>query len=190
MPRAGLTPAVVVAEAAALADEVGYDQVTLAALAARFDVAVPSLYKHVGGLDAVRRGVAVLGIQELGRALDAALASVGDPPGPRLQALAGAYRAFAVAHPGRYAATVRAAAPDDPEHGAASGAVLTTVLAVLAERGLTGDDAIDAARALRAALHGFVALEAAGGFGLPLDVDRSFARMVGALDRGLSKRPA
>jgi catechol 2,3-dioxygenase-like lactoylglutathione lyase family enzyme len=67
---------------------------------------------------------------------------------------------------------------------AASEAVLGTVLAVLAERGLTGEDAIDATRALRAALHGFVALEAAGGFGMPQDVGRSFARLVAGLDRG------
>ncbi|MFM9878424.1 MAG: TetR-like C-terminal domain-containing protein [Rhodoglobus sp.] len=44
--------------------------------------------------------------------------------------------------------------------------------------GLTGDDEIDAIRSLRSALHGFVALEAAGGFGLPLDVDRSYTRLV------------
>ena len=47
--------------------------------------------------------------------------------------------------------------------------------------GLVGDDEIDAIRTLRSGLHGFVALEAAGGFGLPLDVDRSFERLVDAL---------
>jgi AcrR family transcriptional regulator len=186
MPRAGLTPASVITEAASLADEVGYDRLTLAALAARLGVAVPSLYKHVDGLDAVRRGVAVLAVRELGAALDAGLAGAeGGDPGARLRALAHAYRAFARAHPGRYAATVRAAAPDDREHAAASDAVLRTVIAVLAERGLRGDDAIDATRALRAALHGFVSLEAAGGFGLPRDVPRSFDRMADWLDRGL-----
>ena len=47
---------------------------------------------------------------------------------------------------------------------------------------LSDDEAIDATRALRAALHGFVTLEAVGGFGLPRDVDRSFARLVQILD--------
>ena len=45
--------------------------------------------------------------------------------------------------------------------------------------------AIDAARALRSALHGFVDLENHGGFGLPVDVDRSFERLVSALERDL-----
>jgi AcrR family transcriptional regulator len=186
VPRAGLNPALVVDEAARLADEIGLERLTLAALAARFGVAVPSLYKHVGGLDAVRRGVAIRGVRDLGEALDAALAAAPGTPSARLRALAVSYRGFARAHPGRYAASVRAAAPDDAEHVAASNVVLRLVLDVLGERGLGGDDAIDAARGLRAALHGFVALESAGGFGLPRDVDRSFERLVDVLDAGLT----
>jgi AcrR family transcriptional regulator len=188
VPRAGLTPARVVAAGADLADEIGYEQVTLAAIASRFGVAVPSLYKHVGGLEAVRRGIAVLAVRELGDALARGLAAAGsDDPGARLRAIAAAYRAYARTHPGRYAATVRAATPGDREHTAASDAVLQSVLGVLAERGLEGDEAVDATRGLRAALHGFVALEMAGGFGLPRDVERSYAALIETIDRGLPR---
>jgi hypothetical protein len=38
---------------------------------------------------------------------------------------------------------------------------------------------------VRSALHGFVALETGGGFGIPVDLDESFDRMVAALARGL-----
>jgi AcrR family transcriptional regulator len=182
VPRAGLTPDVVVAEAARVADASGYDRLTLAAVAQRFGVAVPSLYKHVAGLDALRREVAIRGIRELGDALAVAVREGGDEG---LTAIAHAYRAYARSHPGRYAATLRAPAPDDSEAGAASRAVLDTVFSVLSGYGLTGADAIDATRALRAALHGFVQLEAVGGFGMPHDVDRSFARLVELLDTAL-----
>jgi hypothetical protein len=57
------------------------------------------------------------------------------------------------------------------------------VIDVLRAWGLDGDEAVHATRVLRAALHGFVTLEADGGFGLPTDVDESFQRMVGALVR-------
>jgi hypothetical protein len=59
--------------------------------------------------------------------------------------------------------------------------------AVLAGYGLEGDDAIHAARAVRAALHGFAMLESGGGFGIKLDLDESFARLVDLLDGGLAR---
>ena len=181
MPRAGLSPEVVVAEAARICDDSGFDRLTLAAVAQRFGVAVPSLYKHIAGLDALRREVALRGIRDLGGTLAAAVADGGG-----LTEIAHAYRGYARAHPGRYAATLRAPDPEDAEAGAATQPVLDTVLGVMGGYGLKGPDAIDATRALRAALHGFVELEMVGGFGLPQDVDRSFERLVEFLDTAFS----
>jgi AcrR family transcriptional regulator len=188
VPRAGLSPAAVVAAAADLADAHGLDAVTLAAVAGAVGVRTPSLYNHVGGLDDVRRGVALAALRELDDALrDAAVGRAGDDA---LVALAHAYRAYAREHPGRYAATQRAPAADDPDLSAAGARAVDALLAVLRGYGLDGDDAIHAARGVRSALHGFVALEAGGGFGIPVDLDESFDRMVAALARGLRDRPA
>lgn len=187
MPRAGLSPAAVVAAAADLADANGLDAVTLAAVAGAVGVRTPSLYNHVGGLDDVRRGVALTALRELGDALrDAAVGRAGDDA---LVALAHAYRAYAREHPGRYAATERAPAAADEELATAGARAVDALLAVLRGYGLDSDDAIHAARAVRSALHGFVALEAGGGFGIPVGVDESFDRMVAALARGLRERP-
>jgi AcrR family transcriptional regulator len=188
MPRVGLTPQRVVEEAGAVADAGGLDRLTLAAVAERFGVAIPSLYKHVDGLDGLRRDLAVLAVRELTAALSRA--AVGRAGRDALHGIAGAYRVYATAHPGRYAATVRAPAPGDAEHQAAAEDGLAVFRAVLAGYGITGPDAIDAIRGLRAALHGFVALEAAGGFGLPQSVDASYHRLVDALDAALSAWPA
>jgi len=187
--RAGLTSATVVGEAARLADDVGWDRLTLAGLADRFGVAVPSLYKHVDGLGALRREVAASSVREFGDALATAIA--GATKREAFRAMAYAFRGYARAHPGRYASTVRAPDPDDEEALAASAEVLETVARVMAGYGLEGTDAIDATRAVRSALHGFLSLEAAGGFGIPQDVDRSFERMVDLLDAAVrSWRPA
>jgi AcrR family transcriptional regulator len=180
VPRAGLSHPVVVAAAAELADEVGFEQLTLAGLAARLGVRLPSLYKHINSVDGLRRDVAVLATGELGEAM--AAAAVGRAGADALRAVAAAYRGYGQRHPGRYAATVRAPAKDDAEHTAAAASVLRVVLAVLAGYRLTGDDAVDAARALRAGLHGFVTLEAGGGFGMPADVDRSYPRLIDGFD--------
>ena len=180
MPRPGLTPHGVVGEAARVADDVGLDRLTLAAVAQRLGVAVPSLYKHVPGLDELHRRLAVTALRELGGALSNA--AVGRARGDALRAMADAYRDYAQRHPGRYAATLRAPALGDDEHVAAAENGLGVVYGVLAGYGLTGPDAVDATRCLRSALHGFVALQSAGGFEMPQDVDRSFARLVGILD--------
>lgn len=52
---------------------------------------------------------------------------------------------------------------------------------VLRGYGLSGDDTIEATRALRALPHGFVTLQSTGGVGYPVDVDHSFRRAVTAL---------
>lgn len=188
MPRAGLSRARVVDEALSVADEVGFDRLSLAAIADRTGVRQPSLYKHIESLEGLRRDVAVRALQELGDALGSA---VGErTAGDGLRAMAGAYRSYARAHSGRYAATVRAPLPGDEVHAAAAAAVLRVVNGVLTGYRLEGDDAVDAARTLRAALHGFVVLDAAGGFGLPRHVDRSFDRLVTALDAALSDWPS
>ena len=186
MPRAGLSAPAVVAAACDLADAEGLDALTLARLAGSVGVRTPSLYNHVAGLEDVRRRVALRGLAELTEALrDAALGRAG---GEALVAMARAYRDYARRHPGRYAATQRAPAASDRELAAAGGAAVGVLLAVLRGYGLEDDDAIHAARAVRSALHGFVTLEAAGGFGLDVDIDASFERMVGALARGLADR--
>ena len=187
MPRAGLSTAAVVAAAADIADAEGLDRLTLARVAAAAGVRTPSLYNHVESLDDVRRRVALLALRDLADALrDAAVGRAGDDA---LVAMADAYRAYARRHPGRYAATQRAPAEGDEEMRAAAKGAVDVVLAILRGYGLEGDDAIHAARAVRSALHGFVALETGGGFGIPVDLDESYERMVRALARGLRDAP-
>lgn len=57
--------------------------------------------------------------------------------------------------------------------------------AVLRGYGLADEQILHAARALRSAIHGFVSLEAAGGFGMPYDLGESFSRLIQMLHQGL-----
>jgi AcrR family transcriptional regulator len=173
-----------VAAAAELADEVGPDQLTMAALADRLGVRQPSMYKHVASLDALRQLIAKQGMAEAGEALGRA--AIGLARDDALIAMAHAWRAWARDHPGRYQLAERAPAPGEAEHQAASDRFVAVIAAVMAGYGIYGDDAIDAIRVFRSALHGFVSLEANGGFGIPVSVDRSFDRLVHALVRAMS----
>jgi AcrR family transcriptional regulator len=184
VPRAGLNTDRVVAAAAELADEAGPAQLTLAALAARLGVRQPSLYKHVASLDSLRQLIAMRGKAEAGDVLGRA--AIGLPRDDALVAMAHAWRAWARDHPGRYQIAERAPAPGDAGHQAVSDRFVAVIAAVMAGYGLHGDDAIDAIRVFRSALHGFISLEANDGFGMPVSVDRSFDRLVQALVRAMS----
>lgn len=179
MARAGLTEDRVVTEAERIADEVGLSQLTLAALAGNLGVRQPSLYKHIDGMDALHRSIALRAKRELTHVLGRA--AVGRARGDAIRAIADAYRTWAVEHPGRYAATTRAPIPGDAEDEAAANAVVNVVLDVLAGYHLSGDSAIDATRTMRSALHGFVSLETNDGFGLPVSLDGSYAFLVDSL---------
>jgi len=181
--RAGLTPDLVVDAAAVLADENGIAGLSFAALADRLGVKVPSLYKHVASLDAVRQAISVRAKNELADAVGAA--AIGRSRSEALVALANAYRSWAGAHPGRYETTLRAADPTDADDVRASTRLVDVIFATLAGYDLSEQARIDATRSLRASLHGFVAIEAGGGFMLPMDVDSSFGAMVAGLDRAL-----
>jgi AcrR family transcriptional regulator len=176
MPRAGLTEDRVVAEAEQMADEDGLGQLSLTALAGRLGVRQPSIYKHIDSLAGLRRSISVRAKAELGDVL--ARAAVGRSGADAIRSMSRAYRTWALAHPGRYEAAQVAPAPGDADDEAASLAVVRICADVLAGYQLYGDDAIDAIRALRSTLHGFVALESGGGFGLPVDIDRSFEHLI------------
>jgi AcrR family transcriptional regulator len=66
VPRTGLTSDEIVAEAAQLSDEIGYDALTMGLLAERLHMRAPSLYKHVESLADLQHRIATLAMTELG----------------------------------------------------------------------------------------------------------------------------
>ena len=182
--RVGIDRDAVVRAAAKIADDEGWDALTLARVAGKLRVRSPSLYNHVGGLEALRRELKLLVMRELNTALTRA--TIGKSRDDAVRALAVAYRAFVKRHPGTYAATMVAAPKNDPAVEAAAGHIVETFLSVLSGYGLDRREGIHAIRAMRSAVHGFAALEIAGGFGIPLDVDKSFDWLVSSLLKGLS----
>jgi AcrR family transcriptional regulator len=178
VPRRGQDRAAVVAAAAALADVDGLGALGLARLAADPGVRPPTLHHHVGSLPELRRELALRGPRELLPLLGRAAAGrAGDAA---VEAVAQAYRAYARAHPGVHAAARRAPAAGDAEWNALGAELVGVVVAALAGYGLAGEDALHAVRAFRSVVDGFVGLETGGGFGLALDADESFRRLLSA----------
>ena len=106
-----------------------------------------------------------------------------------LSEVAHAYRAFAHQHPGLYAMLHTTPGPgEDPELFTAFAALVPDLAAVLTRLGLPDREAVPLIRTLRSALHGFVSLEASGGFGLPDGVGESFETLIDVIVSGMLAR--
>lgn len=173
--KVGVSHDQVVDAAAAIADRDGLAAVTLAAVAEAVGVRSPSLYSHVDGLDGLRRDLFVRASRLLAEQFAEAVRENDDDPHAALRAIAYAYRDFARARPGLYAALLPAPrVEDDPEAAAAAFEAVRVIASVLDQLGTGADRHIHLIRALRAMLHGFADLELRGGFGLTEPVDESF----------------
>lgn len=187
MTRAALNPAAVVAEAALLADEDGFDAVTLSAVARRLGVRTPSLYSHVRDREALLDGVTGLALAELAARIGEAVA--GRAGRDALDGFASAHRAYALAAPGRWQALQRRAGEDVVRSGAAREVVALTG-AVLRGYPIPADEHVHVIRLLGSTINGYLALERSGNFDHsepPPDV--SWPRIVDALDALLHAWP-
>lgn len=186
MARAGITPELLARTAAELADEEGFHQLTVSAVARRLGVRDPSLYAHIRNARELKTRVALLALEEMADAAAAALA--GRAGRDALVAFADAYRHYARSHPGRYAASRFDLGAAWAEHGAAPRhAALTRAL--LRGYDLREPDETDAVRLLGSTFHGYVSLEAAGGFGhTPRTADASWEWILDTLDAALRGR--
>ncbi|QFG19848.1 TetR/AcrR family transcriptional regulator [Actinomadura sp. WMMB 499] len=190
MPRAGVTAERLTRAAADMADRTGLDSVTATALARHFGVTAASLYSHVKGIDDLRARLAALALDELADRVAAALA--GRAGKDALTAFANAYRDYAKAHPGRYAAAQIRLAPHTATPDVVTAGRRHTELtrAILRGYGVPDDEQTPAVRLLASTFHGYVTLEAAGGFAHTGDVDTSWSRVLDALDTALTHWPA
>ncbi|MCF6524186.1 TetR/AcrR family transcriptional regulator [Streptomyces sp. JJ36] len=187
MARVGLTTERLTQAGAELADEAGFDQVTVSALARRFGVKVASLYSHVKNSQDLRTRIALLALEELAdRAADAVAGRAGRDA---LTAFAHVYRDYAREHPGRYAA---ARTRLDPETAAASAGPRHAQLtrAILRGYDLPEREQTHAVRLLGSVFHGYVSLELGGGFAHSApDPEESWSRVLDALDSLLRNWP-
>jgi len=180
MPRAGITPDRVTAVGAELADEIGFEHVTVAEVARRLGVRTASLYSHVASTGDLSERISLLALEELAdRATDAA---AGRARAEAIAALADAYRGYAREHPGRFTATLvtldaaTAAASAGPRHARLMEAILDGYNLAPAAR-------VHAIRLIGSTIRGFITLEQGGSFvhSSP-DADVSWREILRALD--------
>lgn len=152
-----LDKATLVRAAADLADRDGWSQLTLSKVADDVDRHVSSLYTHVGGLDDLRREVALLSIDELTD--EVWRAAIGRSGGEALTAIATVERDFSREHRGRIAAINAYSGVGDDEFRARGARLAEPIRATLAGFGLDDERVAIAHRVFSASVRGLAQTE-------------------------------
>ncbi|QOR66595.1 WHG domain-containing protein [Cytobacillus suaedae] len=181
-PRVGLDVTTIMNTAIDIANTEGLESVTLAALAKKLNIKTPSLYNHIEGLTDLREKIAVYGLELLYQEMaDAAIGKSGDVA---IRGIGMAYISFARNHPGLYEATLKA--PDtNVELQKAAGRIVELTSRIFKAYNLEDVSVIHAVRGFRSILHGFASLEQKGGFGMPVDVDKSLQLLIDTFLAGI-----
>lgn len=169
----------VVQAAVELVNAEGMGALTLSRLAEKLGIQTPSLYNHVDGMPGLQHDLALINAKLLAdRMSEAAIGKSG----PELfMEVAQAYRAYVKEFPVLYLSTLRSSAnlaEQDAELQREEERSVKIGVTVMNSLGLQGEDAVHGVRMFRSVIHGFATLEVAGGFGLPLDCNESFRRLV------------
>ncbi|MEW2085501.1 TetR/AcrR family transcriptional regulator [Streptomyces sp. NPDC005283] len=162
----------IVTAARELLEQEGPEALTMRRLAERVGIKAPSLYKHFPDKSSVETALIAEFLRETAEVLEAAEAAAAGT----FQALATAYRAYALVHPHLYRlATDRPLAREALPAGVEDRAVAPLLRAV-------GGDA-DAARAAWAFAHGMTILELNGRFPPGADLAAAWATGSAGFDR-------
>jgi len=186
MPKKRVTLTALTTAAILVADRGGFETLTLNGVAAELDVAASTLYTHTDGLDGLKSLVAVAGTHNLTEAVRNS--AIGTSGLDALTAMAVAYRAFALDHPGQFASTLLLPRAENDELATANAALLDVFVLVYRAIGLDNHEARLAARAMRSSIHGFIALEHTTAS--PSEHDAEYRYLLDALQRGLLHRHA
>lgn len=181
--RMKLDVPIILQAATELVDEHGLDQLSIGSLAEKLEVRPPSLYNHLDGLNGLKQKLAIQGVTKLYESmLQAAVGRSGDDA---VWEISKAYRKFVRTHPGLYDASTRFPDANDNELQQAQEAIVQLVVQVLQAYKLKEEMAIHMVRGLRSILHGFTSIEQMGGFGMPLDINKSFSILINTFIEGI-----
>ncbi len=149
-----------------LVERDGLEALTMRSLAAHVGMSAPSIYKHLPGKPELERNLVLVALEALGGAL-AAAATEEEP----LEAVAAAYRRFALARPHLYRLLAERPVEADGFELVAAAPLLKTV------------GSVRRARAAWAFFHGMVQLELAGRFESGADLDAAWRAGLSAFSR-------
>ena len=181
----GLDRNKILAAAVEIADESGFQSLTLKTLADRLGIKSPSLYKHFRrGLEELHEELMLYGWRCMEK--EVVDAAVGKAREDALLSICKAYRTFACRHKGLYEAMQWYNMYLSDKHLKATEGLVSVMFRVLDAYELEEEQIVHIVRMLRSFLQGFSTIESHGGYGNPVTTDASFDFAVKTLINGIS----
>ena len=165
----------IVAAARQILESEGPEHLTMRALAERLEIRAPSLYKHVADKDELETLLIAEALRGMGEALHAAVDALPTRRSKKaaLNAIAHAYREWALAHPHLYRLATEGELPRARLPEGLEGWTAEPLVRVMGDA--------DGARAAWAFAHGMTILELDGRFPPGADLDSAWSSAVSSL---------
>lgn len=175
----------IILTAAAMAEEIGFSNITMKELADELGIKSPSLYKHFsGGLDELNKELMLHGWRLLDSEITKAV--IGKAKDDAVIALCHAYRRFVSEHKGLYEAMQWYNMYLSEEHLQASAGAVEVMFQALRSYGLTEEQKVHTVRMIRAFLQGFLTIEVHGAYGNPVSLNDTFDFAIKTILNGIA----
>ncbi len=172
MARAGLTKDRIVRKAAELANEVGFDKITLKLLADSLHVQPPSLYNHIEGIDVLQKEIMLFGWREMDEKMTQAALCVSGYDA--LEAICHAFYQYATENPGVFNAMLWYNKFQDDEAQEATKRIFSMIYKDFSMLNIGKNNCDHLIRTFRSFLEGFALLVNNKAFGNPVTIEKSF----------------
>ncbi|NBK79911.1 TetR/AcrR family transcriptional regulator [bacterium D16-76] len=172
MARAGLDKETVIRKAAELANEIGYDKITLKLLAEHLNVQPPSLYNHIKGIEELQKEIMLFGWRQMDQAMtDAAVCVSGYDA---LEAICRAFCKYATENPGVFNAMLWYNKFESEETQNATKEMFSIIYKAFTMLNISKENSEHLIRTYRGFLEGFALLVNNNAFGNPVSIEKSF----------------
>lgn len=183
LSRTGLDKELIIEKAAELANEIGFENVTLKLIADEFGIQTPSLYNHIKSLDDLKKRLMLYGWKELEDKL--ILAVVGVSGYDALRTMCYTFYEYATSNSGVFNAMLWYNKFQDEETQNVTKQLFVVLFKIMSTLNISDETINHLIRTFRGFLEGYALLVNNGAFGNPVSIRESFELSVEVLIAGI-----
>ncbi len=172
MARVGLDKEIVIRKAAEMANEIGFEKITLKLLAEKLNVQPPSLYNHIKGINDLQREIMLFGWRQMEKKmLEAAVCISGYEA---LEAICWAFYKYAIENPGIFNTMLWYNKFKNDEMQEVTKGIFSVIYKNFKMLNISMENSEHLIRTFRSFLEGFALLVNNNAFGNPISIEKSF----------------